>query len=175
MKNGRNYKDSHTTRDPRFAEDWGVHRKFLLFPQHLPDLYLPTKKSFKQTLRESTDTGLAARWISLFPTWLQFILSTVALSVSLGVMIFLYILILFQQGLTPSDLKDLDGERIWAVASKTGASGASIFAGMGFIFCDLEGELQHKMASGFTPIRRNGKSKIRKACFENGNGSTATF
>ena len=35
--------DSHTTRDPRFAEDWGVHRKFLLFPQHLPDLYLPTK------------------------------------------------------------------------------------------------------------------------------------
>ena len=58
--------DSHTTRDPRFAEDWGVHRKFLLFPQHLPDLYLPTKQSFNQTLRESTDTGLAARWISLF-------------------------------------------------------------------------------------------------------------
>ena len=47
---------------------------------------------------------------------------------------FLYILILFQQGLTPSDLQNMDGERIWAVASKTGASGASIFAGMGFIF-----------------------------------------
>ena len=58
-------KHKHKTRDPKAPEDW-VHRKFLLFPQHLPDLYLPTKQSFKQTLRESTDTGLAARWISLF-------------------------------------------------------------------------------------------------------------
>ena len=33
-------------------------------------------------------------------------------------MILLYILILFQQGLTPSDLQNMDGERIWAVPTK---------------------------------------------------------
>ena len=34
-----------------FAEDWGKVRKYVLFPDHLPDLHTPTKESYNEAIK----------------------------------------------------------------------------------------------------------------------------
>jgi len=57
----------HKTSDPKYAEDWGEYKRFILFPSHLPDLYIPTQDSFNETVSESAEMNFASRFLRFIP------------------------------------------------------------------------------------------------------------
>ena len=57
----------HKTSDPKYAEDWGEYKRFILFPSHLPDLYIPTQDSFNETVSDSAEMNALARTLRFFP------------------------------------------------------------------------------------------------------------
>jgi len=48
----QNLNHGHKTSDPRFAEDWGKVRTYVLFPDHLPDLHTPMKESYNEAIKQ---------------------------------------------------------------------------------------------------------------------------
>ena len=43
-------KHGHKTSDPKYSDDWGDLKRFILFPNHLPDLHRPTADSMGEWL-----------------------------------------------------------------------------------------------------------------------------
>jgi len=56
-------KHGHKTQDPEFADHWGNHKKYILFPDHLPDLFTPLHHSFVETLPNHETAGVVERMI----------------------------------------------------------------------------------------------------------------
>ena len=63
----------HKTSDHKYAEDWGEYKRFILFPSHLPDLYIPTQDSFNETVSESAEINFASRFLRFIPPSLYFL------------------------------------------------------------------------------------------------------
>ena len=60
--------NGHKTRDLKYAEHWGEFKHFILFPEHLPNLYNSTIESFTETVDDSAELGYIARtYAKLYP------------------------------------------------------------------------------------------------------------
>ena len=66
FKQFQKLKKGHKTRDPKNADVWGDYKQLILFPNHLPDLYLPTRESFQETLSDDDSLRSHHRVIGSF-------------------------------------------------------------------------------------------------------------
>ena len=53
-------KYGHKTSDPKYSDDWGDLKRFILFPNHLPDLHIPTADSMGEVV-DSLELGMVGR------------------------------------------------------------------------------------------------------------------
>ena len=53
----------HKTSDPKYSDDWGDLKRFILFPNHLPDLHIPTADSMGEVV-DSLELDPLARFFA---------------------------------------------------------------------------------------------------------------